>query len=138
MKSRIGVMSKELLFYCPTYAYKTCITTGLISPLPTHFCWKKVTKICSSIGDPVGVDVAVAVGDKDTTGTRQTVERVTCPAAGTVPDIQDSCLPGLTSGQASCLRPSAAANAMSFSPMVLMGASWCYCLEFGDRNSRPS
>lgn len=50
---------------------------------------QKVTKIWPSIGDPVGVEVAVAAGDKDTTGTRQTAERVMCPAAVMVPDIQD-------------------------------------------------
>jgi len=29
---------------------------------------QKVTKICSSSGDPVGIEVSVAAGDKDTTG----------------------------------------------------------------------
>ena len=38
----------------------------------------------------MGVEVAVAAGDNDTTRTRQPVERVTCPAAVMVPDIQDS------------------------------------------------
>ena len=38
----------------------------------------------------MGVEVAVAAGDKDTTRTRQTVEGVTCPTAVMLPDIQDS------------------------------------------------
>jgi hypothetical protein len=65
---------------------------------------EKVTKICSSIGDPVGIEVAVAAGDKDTTGVpdgEQSNSRTgneSCSCDG--PGCLGFCLPGLTSGLA--------------------------------------
>jgi hypothetical protein len=102
---------------------------------------EKVTKICSSSGDPVGIEVAIAAGDKDTQELL-----MANPSNSRTDNVSCSCDdPGCSGFLFSrsyvrtnlCLRHSAAANAMSFSPTALIGARWCYCLEFGDRNLRP-
>jgi hypothetical protein len=64
---------------------------------------EKVTKICSSSGDPVSVEVADAAGDKVTTGISdgEPVSRtgnVSCSCDG--PGCSAFCLSGLMSGVA--------------------------------------
>ena len=124
----------------PTYAYKTCKTTSLISPLPTHCCWKKwqksalrlvilwAQKLQSLQVIRIQQEFLMANPSNSRTG-------VSCSCDG------PGCSGFLSSRSyvrtSLCLRPSAAANAMSFSPKTPIGARWCYCLEFGDRNLRP-